>query len=280
MNRSIHLFAALLAFTALADAQVFHYYTEMDGNQDQTTEPGTGSGTFVIDTVANTCSFYIEHSGMMNNENAAHIHGPAVPFETADIARYLPVGSPKIGVWHYDESIEADLLAGLYYVNIHSHQVLTGEMRGQIVPTPIRYCGCTVNAPCNNLDANGGCANSSGSGARVEHSGLASVILDTFSPRAENVPPNQFGLFYIGQNAVNLPFGDGRRCVGGTTRRLTLSMASGAGVLTQPPGIVAGANGSIAAGDTRRLQAWYRDPQGPCGSTFNLSDAIAVTFTP
>lgn len=279
MRSTIWTTLALALCAAQAQGQVFDYYTEMDGFQDTTTEPGTGWGTFVIDTAANTCAFHIEHSGMVHNESAAHIHGPAVPFQTAGILHFLNVGSPKIGVWNYPESVEADLLAGLLYVNIHSHEVLSGEMRGQILPRPIRYCACAASGPCANHDPNGGCANSTGAGARVEHSGLASLILDTFSPRAHGVPPGQFGLFYIGANAVDLPFGDGRRCVGGGTRRLTLSTASAGGVLTQPPGIAAASGGTITAGSTWRMQAWFRDPTGPCGHTFNLSDALAVTFS-
>ena len=38
--------------------------------------------------------------------------------------------------------------------------------------------------------------------------------------------------------------------------------------------------GSIVAGETWNFQAWYRDPQGPCGGFFNLSNAVSVTFTP
>lgn len=277
--RFAHCSLAALALSLTAAAQAQHYSTEMDAHQAGTNEPGTGWGVFVIDTLANTCDYHIEHTGMVHNESAAHIHGPALPFETGPIARFLPLGSPKIGTWNYPEELEADLLAGLYYVNIHSHEVLAGEMRGQILPTPIRYCACAASGPCGNHDAQAGCANSTGGGARVEHVGLASAILDTFSPRAEGVRPNQVGLFLLGRNALDLPFGDGRRCVGGSVRRLGVTTAGPSGVLVEPPGIVARSNGAILAGETWHLQAWYRDPPGPCGSTFNLSDALAVRFS-
>lgn len=279
MKTMLAALAGLALCAVQADAQIHDYYTEMDSSQNGTNEPGTGWGVFVIDTVANTFDYHIEHMGMVHNESAAHIHGPAVPHQEAPIVFFLPLGTPKIGTWDYPEGIEADVLAGLYYVNIHSHEVITGEMRGQIIPTPIRYCACAGIGPCGNHDADAGCANSTGDGARVEHVGLASVILDTFSPRAEGVPPGQFGLFYMGPNATNVPFGDGRRCVGGTTRRLTLTTADPNGILVQPPGIATDSNGLIVAGDTWRMQCWFRDPTGPCGNTFNLSDAIAVTFT-
>ena len=52
------------------------------------------------------------------------------------------------------------------------------------------------------------------------------------------------------------------------------------------PGIAAfsqanfGLLGHIAAGQTWNYQCWYRNPFGPCGSNFNLSNALQVTFQP
>lgn len=63
-------------------------------------------------------------------------------------------------------------------------------------------------------------------------------------------------------------------------------MKSGpSGVFTQGPGILAllqtlGGACPIDLGDTWNFQAWYRDPIGPCGRFFNLSNAVAVTFSP
>ncbi|MFT5154100.1 MAG: hypothetical protein ACI841_004107 [Planctomycetota bacterium] len=41
-----------------------------------------------------------------------------------------------------------------------------------------------------------------------------------------------------------------------------------------------GAAGCISAASTWHFQAWYRDPQGPYGSGFNLSNAVSVAFAP
>jgi hypothetical protein len=38
---------------------------------------------------------------------------------------------------------------------------------------------------------------------------------------------------------------------------------------------------AVVTGDTRRFQVWYRDPVGgPCGSAFNLTQGVEVSFTP
>ena len=39
-----------------------------------------------------------------------------------------------------------------------------------------------------------------------------------------------------------------------------------------------GPSGAITAGSTWNFQCWYRDPNGSCGSGFNLTNALAVVF--
>jgi hypothetical protein len=38
--------------------------------------------------------------------------------------------------------------------------------------------------------------------------------------------------------------------------------------------------GTVNPGDTKCYQYWYRDPGGPCGSNFNLSNAMTITWVP
>ena len=58
------------------------------------------------------------------------------------------------------------------------------------------------------------------------------------------------------------------------------------GVISAGPGIAAYSQaafslaGQITAGDIWRFQAWFRDPAGPCGSGFNLSNAVELVFRP
>lgn len=100
-----------------------------------TASPATGSGSFVIDTNANTLAFNITTSGLIGGaETGAHIHGPASAGANAPILFELPLGSSKNGTWNYPESSEADILAGRMYVNVHTVLFPNGEIRGQILP--------------------------------------------------------------------------------------------------------------------------------------------------
>ena len=70
----------------------------------------------------------------------------------------------------------------------------------------------------------------------------------------------------------------GLRCSGGVVTRFDIATPNAGGSATWGPGL-AGQGGWIA-GETRFFQTWYRDPAGPCGSGFNLTNAVSVTFTP
>ena len=78
--------------------------------------------------------------------------------------------------------------------------------------------------------------------------------------------PDQPGLLYAGTGQMNLTFGCGRRCVGGTVFRGPVLNPVGNQIST-----------SFAMTPTAPyIQYWYRDPAnlGSCGNVFNLSDAL------
>ena len=99
---------------------------------------GTGTGTAVItlDTGSNLLSWNVSWSGMSGADFLAHFHGPALPGQNAGVQVGIGVPSPQIGNAVISASQAADLLAGLWYVNIHSTTFNGGEIRGQVVPEP------------------------------------------------------------------------------------------------------------------------------------------------
>jgi hypothetical protein len=141
-------------------------------------------------------------------------------------------------------------------------------------------------APCNNPDSAAGCANSTGVGGTLEAVGTTSVFADDLSLVAAQLPTNQFGIVYMGSAAAAAPFGDGVRCAGGAIFRYGAGFSGPGGTYTLGRGVAGascalfGVPGCIDAGETWHFQGWYRDPTGPCGSGWNVTNGLSITFTP
>lgn len=159
-------------------------------------------------------------------------------------------------------------------------------LRAQGEDSGVTYCfgdGTGANCPCGNFGQLGaGCENSTSRGSQLYSVGSPSVAADTLSLWATSMPFNWNGLIYMGTNQLNnglgVPFGDGLRCVGGTTKRFP---SQGFGSLVQDH-LVANSNGLIVAGSTWHFQAWFLDssPFAPCGNGANLSNGLTLTFLP
>jgi hypothetical protein len=92
---------------------------------------------------------------------------------------------------------------------------------------------------------------------------------------------NQPGLYFQGDNAINsgsgVAFGDGLRCAGGGVIRLQVVFPDATGA--SATSIDVAAAGGVSAGDVKRYQIWYRDPNtSSCGAQFNLSQGLEVTW--
>jgi len=94
----------------------------------------TGRATFAIDTQTNVLSYHVTVKNLEGAEQSAEIRGPTARGSAAAMLHSLSAGNPKVGIWIYDESIEADLLAGRTYVEVATDAHPAGEIRGQIEP--------------------------------------------------------------------------------------------------------------------------------------------------
>ena len=154
-----------------------------------------------------------------------------------------------------------------------------------VVPGVALYCfgdGMGTACPCGNASTQGGCANGSGLGATLTPSGVPSLSGASFQLTAENLVPNQPALLFGASNRINggagVGFGDGLRCAGGGIARLGVKQPDGLGVATWGPSPFAPA---WSAGEVKRFQVWYRDPQGtPCGTGFNLTNGAETGLLP
>ncbi|MFT4540032.1 MAG: hypothetical protein ACI835_002481 [Planctomycetota bacterium] len=114
------------------------------------------------------------------------------------------------------------------------------------------------------------------SGSSITAVGSTSIAATALELIADNAP-SQPAIFYYGPNQLNLPFGNGVRCVGGSVNRLPVEFGSGGEIrhLVDVPANAANF-GSMASVN---FQCWYRDPAGG-GASFNLSDGVEIAFQP
>jgi len=125
-----------------------------------------------------------------------------------------------------------------------------------------------------------GAPNAVGPGALITYSGTLSVVANDLVLEASGCPGGEFGIFYYGTSQPNVPFGDGNRCVGGMTARFPIISASGAGTASYAVDYTMPSYAAveIKPGSSWNFQYWYRDPLGPLGTSFNLSDALNLSF--
>jgi hypothetical protein len=95
---------------------------------------GTVSGTF--DKVTKQLLLTISFNGLTANASAAHIHKAAVGVNGGVVIGFSGVPATTSGSFTYTGTLtagqETDLLAGLYYVNVHNASFPGGEIRGQL----------------------------------------------------------------------------------------------------------------------------------------------------
>lgn len=147
--------------------------------------------------------------------------------------------------------------------------------------------GTSVDCPCGNNVAPGaaeGCANSSGAGASLSASGSTSIAAADLSLHVAGLPAAPPGVFFAGDGATaggaGVPFLSGLRCVSGNVVRLAKIPATPGGQANLPgPGFppihqMVGAQ----PGQTQYFQFWYRDAQGPCGHSANMTNGLRVVW--
>ena len=133
-----------LTLSLSANAAIINLAASIDGAQANagagTGSSGTGSAIMTLDDSSNLFSWNVSWSGLSGDVTVAHFHGPALPNQNAgvqvDFFGIAP-GNPSIGSTTITGPQAVDLLAGLWYINIHSTVSPGGEIRGQVQVVPI-----------------------------------------------------------------------------------------------------------------------------------------------
>jgi hypothetical protein len=108
----------------------------LDGASEVPVNTSAGKGTADIDfdPASKKLTWKVTYSGLSGPATAGHFHGPAEPGKNAGVA--VPFAnvatSPIEGSATLTDAQAADLMAGKYYVNIHTEANKGGEIRGQV----------------------------------------------------------------------------------------------------------------------------------------------------
>jgi len=150
------------------------------------------------------------------------------------------------------------------------------------------YC-FGIGCPCGNDDPEAGCGNTGSdadpsTGGHLAASGTADISSDDLVLTMSGIRAGESLILAASQNRNRVPFGDGFLCVAAPIFRYPLRRTDGSGAATYGPGEVIaislgfGAAGQVVSGSTWSYMGWYRDPPSPCGSQFNTTNAVSVTW--
>jgi len=100
------------------------------------TSAGMGQLQAEFDKATKTLRYTLRYSGLSGPVKAGHFHGPAEAGKNAGVALGINNAgeSPVQGSAVLTGDQAADLLAGKWYVNLHTAANPGGELRGQVAP--------------------------------------------------------------------------------------------------------------------------------------------------
>src|SRR5437868_1128618 len=125
---------AAVAFAGPAFAQKFKATLDGKSEVPPNTSAGTGTADIDYDAATKKVSWKVIYSGLSGPATAAHFHGPAEAGKNGGVAVPIPniASSPAEGSATLTDAQAADLMAGKYYINVHTAANPGGEIRGQV----------------------------------------------------------------------------------------------------------------------------------------------------
>ena len=123
-----------IAFAGPAFAEKLKATLDGKSETPPNTSAATGTADIDYDAASKKLTWKLTYSGLTGPATAAHFHGPAEVGKNAGVAVAIPnaTTSPSEGSATLTDAQAADLLAGKYYVNVHTAANPGGEIRGQV----------------------------------------------------------------------------------------------------------------------------------------------------
>jgi hypothetical protein len=130
------VFACALAFAAAgpAKAEVVNLKAAINAGSEvpPTSSKGTGTLTATYDTTSKKLSWKGSYADLSGPATAAHFHSGEAGKNGPVAVPIMPNASPFEGSATLTDAQAAELLAGKWYVNVHTAENKGGEIRGQV----------------------------------------------------------------------------------------------------------------------------------------------------
>ena len=147
-----------LGLAGTANALSYTISAILDGAQEVPANLTTGTGTLTgtYDDVTNFLTWSGSFSDLIGTTTDAHLHGPAAVGEIGFVQIHItaagggdtfPIGVTSgnfSGDATLNQTQEAQLLGGLWYINIHSTFDISGEIRGQLSAVAVPEAGTAL----------------------------------------------------------------------------------------------------------------------------------------
>jgi len=126
--------ASALCVAVPATAEVVNLKASMNANSEVPPNPSKGSGTLTAtyDTASKKLSWKGNYSGLSGPVTAAHFHSGEAGKNGGVALPISPNASPFEGSATLTDAQATELLAGKWYVNVHTDANKGGEIRGQV----------------------------------------------------------------------------------------------------------------------------------------------------
>ena len=133
--------AVLAGFMVSAQAAPVSFSVPLTGAQQvpPVQTQGSGKADLTYDPSTRVVTWTITFSGLSSPATMAHFHGPAAEGKNAGVKVWLShkgsaVTSPVKGEATLSTQDAQEFAAGQFYINVHTKDHPSGEIRGQVMP--------------------------------------------------------------------------------------------------------------------------------------------------